>query len=115
MYALVGAYQWGTRDVFWNPGVIVSNTYAPFFRVNSVFWDPSVYGRYLAVGMVVALAAYLPLVLWLHAAGPALVGDHGAAYGLVVLWLAFHWFMVVRGMTLWWRARGDHWMVTGTR
>ncbi|MFN8084203.1 MAG: MATE family efflux transporter [Dermatophilaceae bacterium] len=72
-------------------------------------------GRYLAVGMVVALAAYLPLVLWLHAAGPALVGDHGAAYGLVVLWLAFHWFMVVRGMTLWWRARGDHWMVTGTR
>ena len=72
-------------------------------------------GRYLAVGMVVALAAHTLLVLWLHAAGPALVGDHGAAPGLVVLWLAFHWFMVVRGMTLWWRAEGDHWMVTGTR
>ena len=48
-YALVGAYQWGTRDVFWNPGVIVSNTYAPFFRVNSLFWDPSIYGRFLVV------------------------------------------------------------------
>jgi putative inorganic carbon (hco3(-)) transporter len=58
-YALVGAYQWVTRDVFWNPGVIVSNTYAPFFRVNSVFWDPSVYGRYLAVAILATLAGIL--------------------------------------------------------
>ena len=46
-YAAVGGYQWVTRDVFWNPSVKVFNAYAPFFRVNSVFWDPSVYGRYL--------------------------------------------------------------------
>ncbi|MGZ8688371.1 MAG: O-antigen ligase family protein [Gaiellaceae bacterium] len=55
-YALVGAYQWTTRDVFWNPNVIVGNAYAPFFRVNSVFWDPSIYGRYLAVAILVTLA-----------------------------------------------------------
>ena len=48
-YAAVGGYQWLTRDVFWNPSVKVFNAYAPFFRVNSVFWDPSVYGRYLTV------------------------------------------------------------------
>jgi len=71
-YAVVGAYQWATRDVFWNPGVIVSNTYAPFFRVNSVFWDPSVYGRYLAVAILVTLAGILlggargPRVAWLY-------------------------------------------------
>ncbi len=55
-YALVGGYQWVTREVFWNPSVIVFNAYAPFFRVNSVFWDPSVYGRYLAVAILATLA-----------------------------------------------------------
>ena len=34
----------------------VFNAYAPFFRVNSVFWDPSVYGRYLTVAILASLA-----------------------------------------------------------
>ena len=55
-YAAVGGYQWFTRDVFWNPSVKVFNAYAPFFRVNSVFWDPSVYGRYLTVAILASLA-----------------------------------------------------------
>jgi O-antigen ligase len=55
----VGLYQWVTRDVFWNPKVIVGNAYAPFFRVNSIFWDPSIYGRYLTVGILTALAGIL--------------------------------------------------------
>jgi len=55
-YAIVGGYQWITREVFWNPSVIVFNAYAPFFRVNSVFWDPSVYGRYLVVAILATLA-----------------------------------------------------------
>jgi len=58
-YVLVGAYQWLTRDVFWNPGLIVGNAYATFFRVNSVFWDPSVYGRYLVVAILATLAVIL--------------------------------------------------------
>ncbi len=58
-YAAVGNYQWATREVFWNPKLKVDNAYAPFFRVNSVFWDPSIYGRYL----VVAILATLVLVL----------------------------------------------------
>jgi O-antigen ligase len=59
LYALVGGYQWLTRDVFWNPSVKVFNAYAPFFRVNSVFWDPSVYGRYLTVAVLASLAGIL--------------------------------------------------------
>ena len=55
-FAAVGGYQWLTRDVFWNPSVEVFNAYAPFFRVNSVFWDPSVYGRYLTVAILASLA-----------------------------------------------------------
>jgi hypothetical protein len=58
-YSAIGLYQWGTREVFWNPKLKVDNAYAPFFRVNSVFWDPSIYGRYL----VVAILATLVLVL----------------------------------------------------
>ncbi len=59
VYAAVGGYQWLTRDVFWNPSVKVFNAYAPFFRVNSVFWDPSVYGRYLTVAVLASLSGIL--------------------------------------------------------
>jgi putative inorganic carbon (hco3(-)) transporter len=59
LYAAVGGYQWLTRDVFWNPSVKVFNAYAPFFRVNSVFWDPSVYGRYLTVAVLASLAGII--------------------------------------------------------
>ena len=54
-FGAVGVYQYATRDVFWNPKVIVGNAYAPFFRVNSVFWDPSIYGRFLVVAILASL------------------------------------------------------------
>ena len=38
--------------MFWNPSVEVSNAYRSFFRVNSLFWDASVYGRFMAVTLV---------------------------------------------------------------
>ncbi len=55
VFACVGFYQYETRDIFQNPKVIYSNAYAPFFRVNSVFWDPSVYGRFLVVALIPSL------------------------------------------------------------
>jgi O-antigen ligase len=58
-YAGVGLYQWATREIFWNPKLEVDNAYAPFFRVNSVFWDPSIYGRYLVVAILATLALIL--------------------------------------------------------
>jgi hypothetical protein len=63
VFAFVGLYQWANRDVFWNPKVIVANAYAPsgfFYRVNSVFYDPSIYGRFL----VLAILASLVIVLY---------------------------------------------------
>lgn len=59
VFALIGIYQWLTRDVFWNPRVIFSNAYAPYFRVNSVFWDPSIYGRFLVVSLLALLVVAL--------------------------------------------------------
>ncbi|HET8527364.1 MAG TPA: O-antigen ligase family protein [Gaiellaceae bacterium] len=54
-FSVVGFYQYETRDIFQNPKVITANAYAPFFRVNSVFWDPSIYGRFLVVAMLPSL------------------------------------------------------------
>ena len=39
--------------------VIRSNEFHTYFRVNSVFWDPNIYGRYLALVMVIATAPLL--------------------------------------------------------
>jgi O-antigen ligase len=55
VFAAIGVYQYETRDVFWNPKVLVANQYAPFYRVNSVFWDPSIYGRFLVVAILASL------------------------------------------------------------
>ena len=58
-FVLVGSVEYVTRDLFWNDQVIRSNEFHTYFRVNSVFWDPNVYGRYLALVIVVATAALL--------------------------------------------------------
>ena len=59
VFAAIGIYQYQTRDVFWNPKLLVSNAYAPFYRVNSVFWDPSIYGRFLVVAILACLVVVL--------------------------------------------------------
>ena len=52
VFAGVGFYQYETRHIFENPKQLVGNAYAAFFRVNSVFFDPSIYGRFLVVALV---------------------------------------------------------------
>ena len=79
VFAAVGFYQYQTRDIFQNPKVINSNAYAQFFRVNSVFWDPSVYGRFLVVAIVPSL------VLLVHARARRLAPVVVAA--ILVIWL----------------------------
>ncbi|HXR60555.1 MAG TPA: hypothetical protein VN732_04430, partial [Solirubrobacterales bacterium] len=58
-FVLVGSVEYATRSLFWNDQIIRSNEFHTYFRVNSVFWDPNVYGRYLALVTVVATAAML--------------------------------------------------------
>jgi len=48
----VGFYQYETGTIFENPKLGVRNTYEAIFRVNSVFYDPSIYGRFLVVALV---------------------------------------------------------------
>jgi O-antigen ligase/polysaccharide polymerase Wzy-like membrane protein len=65
VFTLVAAWQFATHDVFWNPKIIVGNEYAAFFRVNSLFWDASIYGRFMAVTIVIlaGLAVYRRVTL----------------------------------------------------
>jgi len=58
-FVLVGSAEFLTRSLFWNDQIIRSNEFHTYFRVNSVFWDPNVYGRYLALVTTIATAAML--------------------------------------------------------
>jgi O-antigen ligase len=58
-FVVVGSVEWLTRSLFWNDQVIRSNEFHTYFRVNSVFWDPNIYGRYLVLVTVVAMSALL--------------------------------------------------------
>jgi len=58
-FVLVGTVEYVSRDLFWNAQVIRSNEFHTYFRVNSIFWDPNIYGRYLALVIVAAMSALL--------------------------------------------------------
>ncbi len=73
-------------------------------------------GPWLARAMLVTLAAYLPVILAVHAAGDWLLeggSTRGDVNAVVWLWIAFTAFMSVRGTLMWMRVRTDRWMVTG--
>jgi hypothetical protein len=62
LFAVIGLWQYHSRNIFWNPKVRVDNAYAPsgwFYRINSVFYDPSIYGRFLVVAILASLAVIL--------------------------------------------------------
>lgn len=58
-FVLVGSIEYAVKSLFWNDQIIRSNEFHTYFRVNSVFWDPNVYGRYLALVTVIAAGALL--------------------------------------------------------
>lgn len=61
LFAAVGFEEWATKHLLIsNAKVLHANEIKPYFRVNSLFFDPNIYGRYLALTMI-ALAARL---LW---------------------------------------------------
>jgi len=62
VFAIIGIVQYETRQIFWNPKVVVDNAYAPsgwFYRVNSVFYDPSIYGRFLVIAILASVVVVL--------------------------------------------------------
>jgi hypothetical protein len=80
VWAAVGFVEFQTRSLLWNEVVIRSNDFHVYFRVNSLFWDPNVYGRYLALVITVVAAALLWARTYRDALTLALISG--------VLWLA---------------------------
>jgi O-antigen ligase len=74
----VGFVEYATRHLFLNPKVIASNQLEDYFRVNSLFFDPNIYGRFLALVMLL-LAGWL---LWARRQREVVAG----ALLLAVLW-----------------------------
>ena len=78
LFAAIGFAEYATRHIFWNQKVIAANEFESYFRVNSLFFDPNIYGRFLALVMIglactllwprrmraVAVTSVLLAVLW---------------------------------------------------
>ena len=79
-FAAIGCVEFATGHlVITNEKVVEANDLLPYFRVNSLFFDPNIYGRYLALTMIL-LAAVL---LWTRRRKEALL----IAGALAVLWV----------------------------
>jgi O-antigen ligase len=72
LFAGVGFVEYYRKALFLNPKVVAANQYDNYFRVNSVFFDPSIYGRFLALVMIAVTTVVL--------AGRSALGASAAAY-----------------------------------
>ena len=105
LFAVVGVVEAAThRLIFYAHNLQVSNTYTSFFRVTSLFRDPSLYGRHVVLGIAVVI-----VLLWLREIDVLL-----AAALVTLLWIGLYFsysqssyaalFVVVLAVTL---AAGD--------
>ncbi|MHB8242623.1 MAG: O-antigen ligase family protein [Solirubrobacteraceae bacterium] len=76
-FAGVGFVEYARKSLFLNPKVVAANEYDNYFRVNSLFFDPNIYGRFLALVMI----AVTTLLLWSRRRRDILLG------GAVLAWL----------------------------
>jgi putative inorganic carbon (HCO3(-)) transporter len=55
----IGIVQHEAGHIFWNAKTMESNEFDLNFRINSLFWDPNIYARYLALALVLLIGALL--------------------------------------------------------
>jgi O-antigen ligase len=53
LFAGVGFIEYQRQELFLNSKLVQANQFGNYFRVNSVFFDPNIYGRFLALVMIV--------------------------------------------------------------
>jgi O-antigen ligase len=81
----VGDIEYLRKALFLNPKVVAANEYDNYFRVNSLFFDPSIYGRFLALVMI----AVTTVVLWSRERRAQLLGAGVLAWLMVGLVTSF--------------------------
>jgi len=85
VFAGVGFVEYARKELFLNPKVVAANQYDNYFRVNSVFFDPSIYGRFLAIVMI----ATTTVLLWTRRRRDVLIGAGVLAWLLAGLITSF--------------------------
>jgi O-antigen ligase len=58
IFSAIGFAEYATKTIILNPRLVVANDLHTYFTVNSVFFDPDIFGRFLAL-MMVLLAVML--------------------------------------------------------
>jgi O-antigen ligase len=84
-FAGVGFVEYYRKALFLNPKVVAANEYDNYFRVNSLFFDPNIYGRFLALVMI----AVATVVLWTRRRRDVLIGAAVLAWLLCGLVTSF--------------------------
>jgi putative inorganic carbon (HCO3(-)) transporter len=59
LFGLVGFVEYATKTIFLNPKLIAANQVHAYFTVNSVFFDPNIFGRFLALVMILLASVIL--------------------------------------------------------
>ncbi|MCL2419178.1 MAG: O-antigen ligase family protein [Conexibacteraceae bacterium] len=58
-FSLIGYVEEATKHLWLSSKLVASNQLHPYFTVNSVFFDPNIFGRYLALVMILLAAVLL--------------------------------------------------------
>ncbi len=85
VFAGIGFVEYHRKALFLNPKVVAANQYDNYFRVNSLFFDPNIYGRFLALVMI----AVTTVVLWCHRRRDIAIGAAVLAWLLLGLITSF--------------------------
>jgi O-antigen ligase len=59
LFACVGYVEYATKTLLLNPSLVARADVHQYFTVNSVFFDPDIFGRYLALVMILIVAVLL--------------------------------------------------------
>lgn len=76
VFVAIGFFEYARKELLLNPKVVAANQFDNYFRVNSLFFDPSVYGRFLALAML----AVTTVVLWARRSREVLIGAAALAW-----------------------------------
>ncbi len=58
-FSFIGFFEYATKTVILSSKLVVANDLHTYFTVNSVFLDPDIFGRYLALVMILLAVALI--------------------------------------------------------
>jgi O-antigen ligase len=59
VFVLIGFVEYATKSLLLNPKLVAENNVHTYFAINSVFFDPDIFGRFLALVMITVAAVLL--------------------------------------------------------